>query len=243
MKRTLLAVLMIGVLVATFAIGADITTLTGLTGKLGKEDVSWGTGESTDQFSVPTYGGSTINLTKIPDLDANAGSRIKQVWYVSNDAAITDHSVAATAGAAAWALAKISTNEGMIVFPSKDTTYAFLSDTTFPANVGVHLDHGVVIAPANTKTVTFSGTLVSFEPAYAGGAGTVTITGVETVYVSGITESIASHVTSIADHESRMDTLEAVHAAAQAITSIASPATATTEEIALKLNELLEVFD
>ncbi len=43
----------------------DITDLEGLTGKNGKEDIYWLDNSGTPTFSVPTYDGGTVTLTKV----------------------------------------------------------------------------------------------------------------------------------------------------------------------------------
>ena len=61
----------------------DITDLEGTTGYVGKEDIKWGTGQTTDTFPVTTYDGGSATLTKLPDLDPGDESTIKGVWYVA----------------------------------------------------------------------------------------------------------------------------------------------------------------
>jgi hypothetical protein len=196
------AILIFGSFMLGYVQSADITTLQGLTGKIGLEDIYWGDGLTGSTFSVPTYGGGSISLTKVPAPAGDTWSVLKGAWYVSNSASITDHGITGTVGAAAFVVNAISATEGNVVFPSKATDYNFGSDVTFPATSTVILDRGVIFSCADsTVDIVFSGGLVSLEENWQGSDCSFDITGVPTLYVSGITEDITGN-------ESRITTLE-----------------------------------
>lgn len=123
----------------------DITQLQGITGKVVNEDIYWGTGEATDTFSVPTYTGGTVTLTKVPSLASNLESILKGVWYVSNSSSITDHGNATVAGSLAWVVAAAgSTDKIKIVMPAG--TYPLVTAVTIPSNITLDMTGGAVIS-------------------------------------------------------------------------------------------------
>lgn len=137
------------------ALADSITNLTGITGKIGKEDVDWGTGQDTDTFSVTSSSGGSITLTKMPSLWANVASLIKGKWYVSNSASITNHSTASVQGSLAWVAATVGSDSVTVEIPAG--AYAVGSDLTIPSNVALKVQNGALLTVASGKTLTING--------------------------------------------------------------------------------------
>lgn len=133
----------------------DITELTGITGYVGNEDISWGTGQATDTFSVATSTGGTVTLTKVPGLTAAQESILKGVWYPSTDAAITDHGASDVVGSLAWVMAEIgSTTKTEIILPS--ATYTIDQNATVTSNITLRFLAGASLSIGAGDSVTFS---------------------------------------------------------------------------------------
>lgn len=135
----------------------DISSLQGYTGKIGQEDIYFGTGEDTDTFTVPTYSGSTITLTKLPTFAANAYSIIKGQWYVSASSSITDHGVASgvnyTAGNLKFIIDTCGANYHTVELPG-NTSYPILTNLTVPANIVLDIKNGALLSPGAGVTLT-----------------------------------------------------------------------------------------
>jgi len=99
----------------------DITNLQGNTSKIADEDVYWGTGQTTDTFSSPTYTGGNVTLTKVPALSPTIASTIKSEWYASNNTAIVDHGNVLTVGSIAWTISTmVASGATHLVIPDGD---------------------------------------------------------------------------------------------------------------------------
>ncbi len=160
MKRYFYFLMFMFFLVFSNAYGADVTDLTGYTGKIGQEDINYGTGQSTDTFSIPTYDGSTTTLTKVPDPNTDEYSQIKGVWYVSDSDTIVDHSAASGADYDAGNLKKVidvvGSDDATIELPG-DHVYPLLSDLTIPSNICIRFQKGAILQITDTKKLTFNG--------------------------------------------------------------------------------------
>ena len=67
-KKLFILVFLLSFLFIGQVYAPTITELEGITGKIGKEDIEWGTGEAADTFTVPTYDGGVVTLIKLPDI-------------------------------------------------------------------------------------------------------------------------------------------------------------------------------
>ena len=110
-----LVVVALVVMACGYLAASDVSQLQGVTGKIGNEDIYWGTGAAADTFSVPTYSGGTLTLTKIPSLSDNITSIIKGSWYISGSNSVSDNSDADQNGSLAWVLAQIGSDPGHVV--------------------------------------------------------------------------------------------------------------------------------
>lgn len=143
--------------VAPRAQAADITDLTGTTGLIGKEDINWGTGESTDTYTVSTYTGGTVTLTKLPNLLANAYSIIKGQWHVNVAATIADHGAASGADYTAGNLKKIIDTIGVTdvrAIEMPPGTYTIGTNLTPGSNIYLRMPPGAVFSVSTAKTLT-----------------------------------------------------------------------------------------
>ena len=130
----------------------DITNLQGNTSKIADEDVYWGTGQTTDTFSSPTYTGGNVTLTKVPALAANLWSIIKGEWYVSSATTIADHGNAATVGSLAYVAAAIGSDVRRLAVPPG--TYTISTNLTLAANIVLAPSPGALLSPSTGKTLT-----------------------------------------------------------------------------------------
>lgn len=169
-----------GVLMAS-----EVSQLQGITGKIGNEDIYWGTGAAADTFSVPTYSGGTLTLTKIPSLSDNITSIIKGSWYISGSNSVSDNSDADQNGSLAWVLAQIGSDPGHVVL--LPGSYAVGDDLSIPANIRLTIRDGAYLEIESGKTVTFStpeNIEVSNNQRIFSGAGTVAFTYPGIVYAN-----------------------------------------------------------
>lgn len=121
---------------------SNLTNLSGVTGKVGKEDINFGTGQATDTFTVPTYSGGTVTLTKLPSLFANAASIIKGKWYVA--AMAGDHGNAALTGSLAWVINTLSTDPATIELPGNQT-YSLTTNLVIPETIVLNFQRGAIL--------------------------------------------------------------------------------------------------
>jgi len=124
------------------AAASNITDLSGITGHVGKEDIKWGTGLDTDTFTVPTYTGGTVMLTKLPSLYANAASIIKGKWYVS--AMAGDHGNAALTGSLAWVINTLGADPANIDLPGNQT-YSLTTNLAIPETIVLDFQRGAIL--------------------------------------------------------------------------------------------------
>ncbi len=158
MFRKLSALTALFFLLMTFPVYAtDISSLEGYTGKVGNEDVNWGTGQATDTFSVPTYAGGTTTLTKVPAVASDQASIVKGTWYVKVDAAITDHGDATQVGSLAWVAAQIAALNYRVVVPSAAGTLVIGTNLTLAANISLEIEKGAILSPSVGITLTING--------------------------------------------------------------------------------------
>ena len=160
---------------------ADITDLTGYTGKIGQEDISYGTGQDTDTFTITGYNGATVTLTKVPAIAANIASIIKGVWYVEQTAG--DQCDVALDGSLAWVTNVINGDNATIHIPG-DQAYSCDTSYSIPSNIVAVIDNGALFTLGDGVTMTSAGTLNllnSNSTVFQGGAGG----GTETIAVNG----------------------------------------------------------
>jgi len=124
------------------AVASNITNLSGSTGYVGKEDIRWGTGLDTDTYSVPTYSGGTITLTKLPSLFANAASIIKGKWYVA--AMSGDHGNASLTGSLAWVINTLGADPATIELPGNQT-YSLTTNLAIPETIVLNFQRGAIL--------------------------------------------------------------------------------------------------
>jgi hypothetical protein len=124
------------------AVASNLTNLSGVTGKVGKEDINFGTGQNTDTYTVPTYSGGTITLTKLPSLFANAASIIKGKWYVA--AMAGDHGNAALTGSLAWVINTLGANPATIDLPGNQT-YSLTTNLAIPETIVMNFQRGAIL--------------------------------------------------------------------------------------------------
>ena len=176
MKKIILLTLFLVLLMISPSWAPGITDLEGITGLIGKEDINWGTGLSTDTFSVTTYDGGVATLTKLPNLDADGYSKIKGVWYVNNAAAITDHGVASGANYVAGNLKKVidlvSTDSMTIELPG-NTTYTIGTNLTIPSNINLRFQKGAILSVGGAITLTLNCHVEAGNYQIISGTGTV----------------------------------------------------------------------
>ena len=156
----------------TRPLAADITDLEGTTGYIGKEDIKWGTGQSTDTFTVTTYDHGSATLTKVPDPDAADESVIKGVWYVA--AMAGDHGNAALTGSLAWVIATLAGDPATVLLPGNQT-YQISTDLTVPATVCLVMHRGAIFSVDVAKTLTINGDVLAGAYQIFSGAGTITL--------------------------------------------------------------------
>jgi len=120
----------------------NITDLEGITGKIGQEDINFGTGQDTDTFTVPTYDGGTVTLTKLPSLFANAASIIKGKWYVA--AMSGDHGNASLTGSLAWVINTLGADPATIELPGNQT-YSLTTNLVIPETIVLDFQRGAVL--------------------------------------------------------------------------------------------------
>jgi len=175
-KRICNLLIMMGILglmgSPTRSMAANITELEGATGYIGKEDIKWGTGQSTDTFTVTTYDGGSATLTKLPDPDAADESVIKGVWYVA--AMAGDHGNAALTGSLAWVIATLAGDPATVILPGNQT-YQVSTDLTVPATVCLVMHRGAVFSVDAVKTLTINGDVLAGAYQIFSGAGTITL--------------------------------------------------------------------
>jgi len=165
---------------------SEVSQLQGVTGKIGSEDIYWGTGADDDTFDVDvsTYSGGTVTLTKVPSISDNMSSIVKGRWYVSAAASIEDHSDVEVPGSLAWVVAQIgSGNSGHIVIPPGN--YVMADDFSLPAGIVLELASGALLDIDSGKTLTIPSPrslLASSTQQIFDGDGLVTFTNPGTVY-------------------------------------------------------------
>lgn len=142
------------VMACGYLAASDVSQFQGVTGKIGSEDIYWGTGAENDTFDVPTYSGGTVTLTKVPSLSDNTTSLIKGTWYLSSSDSITDHSDTDISGSLAWVIAQIGSDSGHIIIPPG--TYAIGDDLSVSDNIKLTAMNGAVLEIASGKTLTLS---------------------------------------------------------------------------------------
>jgi len=100
---------------------------------------------------------------------ASYGGSIYRRWYVSPDASITDHSVAATVGSLAWIVAQISTNQAVVELPANRTYTLTANSVTLGTNIELIRRRGAIISVASGKTLTINGSMsMGIYPAFTG---------------------------------------------------------------------------
>jgi hypothetical protein len=134
-----------------------------------------GNGKPTDTYSAPTYSGGTQTLTKIPDPRSSAHSKIKGVWYVSDDAAITDHGNPAVAGSLAWVAAEVGSTIAKVILPP-NKTYTIGTTLALNGNTTLIVCPGATISISSAKTLTLNGRMI-----IEGGSNPITGAGTFTV--------------------------------------------------------------
>jgi len=151
------AITMMLLAVAAIAVADDISELTGTGIQIYQEDIVYGTGLSTDTDSV-SISGTSYNMTKVPDPNADEWSIIKKVYYVSDDDAITDHSSTATEGCLGWINDQRNDagEETHVILPG-DHTYVIDNDLSIDADILLEFQPGALLDITNGATVTFNG--------------------------------------------------------------------------------------
>jgi hypothetical protein len=155
-------------LLSTATAAGTIPDLQGTTGKIGQEDIEFGTGRATDTFTVSGYSGGTVTLTRLPAPFANVASLIKGKWYVSSSASITNHGDASVQGSYAWVIAQIGATNCAIELPP--ATYVMSSGSAIPSNVVTILQPGAQIVftvdyALNGRMISLGGTTPPFSVA------------------------------------------------------------------------------
>lgn len=90
--------------------------------------------------------------------DVNSyGGAIYRRWYVSPDAAITDHSVNTTAGSLAWILAQIGSSPAVVELPANKTYTLTANSLTVDDATRLVFQPGAVVSIASGKTLTING--------------------------------------------------------------------------------------
>jgi len=138
---------------------SSITDLEGITGKIGKEDVEWGTGADADNFTITTYDGGTATLTTVPSPFADDHSRIKSVWYVSANSSILDHGTDSGADYASGNLKSIIDTVGaseQYIELAGHHDYTVATSVTVPANCVLRVHPGAKLCPQAGATVTIN---------------------------------------------------------------------------------------
>lgn len=180
---------------------SEVSQLQGVTGKIGNEDIYWGSGADDDTFDVPTYSGGTVTLTKVPSVSDNMSSIVKGRWYVSAAASIEDHSDVEVPGSLAWVVAQIgSGNSGHIVIPPGN--YVMADDFSLPAGIVLELASGALLDIDSGKTLTIPSPrsiLASSTQQIFDGDGLVTFTNPGTVYPDWWQENTTPGTTDMVD--------------------------------------------
>ncbi len=134
---------------------AEVSELQGITGKIGQEDIEWGSGEATDTYTVPSYSGSDVTLTRVPSLAVGTASRVKGRWYVSTDATVTDHCDNSTDGSLAWIVSQLAGANADVELPG-DTDYIIGQNCTIPSNVRLIKQPGAVFTATSPVALTIN---------------------------------------------------------------------------------------
>ncbi|HOG65734.1 MAG TPA: hypothetical protein PLD82_09900, partial [Spirochaetota bacterium] len=206
-KRWIAGLVVVAALLVIVACGylaaSDVSQLQGVTGKIGSEDIYWGTGADDDTFDVDvsTYSGGTVTLTKVPSVSDNMSSIVKGRWYVSAAASIEDHSDVEVPGSLAWVVAQIgSGNSGHIVIPPGN--YVMADDFSLPAGIVLELASGALLDIDSGKTLTIPSPrslLASSTQQIFDGDGLVTFTYPGTVYPDWWQENTTPGTTDMVD--------------------------------------------
>ena len=118
-------------------------------------------------------GGVTAFVTKggVTVFDVSAGVNVLRTYYVSNNAAITDHGDSSVEGSLAYIIDAAGT-AGTDVVLMGGTTYSLITGTTVPANINLIFGSGAVIDISNTSTgLTVYGSIVAQADTIFTGAG------------------------------------------------------------------------
>jgi len=176
MKKLFLFIGGLFLLAAVGLYAADITELTGVTGQVGQEDIHYGTGQSTDTFSITGYSGASVTLTAVPSPNADQASILKEVWWVSNAATILDHGDDTYAGSLAWVVDQAGTDETDIILPGT-STYTVSTDLAIPSTITVRAMTGAQISVDSGKTLAIAGQVIAPNAQIFTGSGTTTVAG------------------------------------------------------------------
>jgi hypothetical protein len=178
MKRISFVILLVLVLcfcLGGFTYSASVNDLQGITGKIGKEDVEWGAGT----FTVPSYSGGLVTLTKVPSLFSDIAGKIKGCWSISNSSSIDNHSNPSITGSLAWVIAQARTEvpTGPICIEIPDGTFAFTSAYTVPDDVWISVQPGAKIYQNAALIMPNAPVAGDFQIFYGTGAVSFTATG------------------------------------------------------------------
>ena len=137
-----------------------VTPTTGAGGDIGFIYVT----KTTSQFTVHCSANNTTDtfaavIYYLGDINSYGGS-IYRRWYVSTDAAITDHGDDTDTGSFAWVLDQIGATLATVELPG-NKTYTITTATAVPANVNIIPQKGAVFGGAGTLTFDNPGQIIS----------------------------------------------------------------------------------
>lgn len=168
MKRFLLiTVALLAIASPNYSPAASITDLEGITGKIGQEDIYWDNGPgAAGTFTVPTYDGGTVSLTKVPRIPFKY--EIDALDY--GNKTFTQASLEAAATAVGSAVATILVRPGQWVISSNMNLTAIAPNATFKMAPGAYYSHGAY-------TINIPNLSAGPEQIVFVGTGTITLSG------------------------------------------------------------------
>lgn len=131
---------------------ADISDMTGITGKIGQGDINYGNGTDTDTFQVDEYDGSHTTLIKVPSPRADVYSIYKGKWYVA--ASTDDQGSATTEGTLAYIISTYGGSDLIEIEIPGNYTYTLGTNLSIPSNVLLSFQKGAVVSISSGKTLT-----------------------------------------------------------------------------------------
>ena len=138
-----------------------VTPTTGVGGDIGFIYIT----KTTTNFTVHCSANNTTDtfaaaIYYIGDI-ASYGGSIYRRWYVSTNAAITDHGDTADTGSFAWILDQIGANQATVELPG-NKAYTIQTTVTVPANINLIFQKGAVLTDdANNADITINGTIAA----------------------------------------------------------------------------------